>query len=157
MGLGNLVENDCCRPGVLLHQGRSKLIVTPQDVLNVISYYMQADCRNTIMLRLHAAITFVKSNLEGNTLSAQYSEEEIIPPPTLLRRLRSIGGIQTFGQKTFASLTLSVGPTSASVSTKSTIEPVHKQELSGVFHMVGKDLTVLKGQKEAIKTGPCRS
>lgn len=75
-----------------------------------------------------ATITFVKSNLEGNTLPAQYSEEEIIPPPAPLRRLGSIGGIQTFGQKTFASLTLSFGPTSSKSSTKSTIQPVHKQE-----------------------------
>jgi hypothetical protein len=40
---------------------------------------------------------------------------------------------------------------------QSTIEPVHKQELSGVFHMVGKDLTVLKGQKEAIERVLARS
>jgi hypothetical protein len=44
-----------------------------------------------------SAITFVKSDLEGNILSAQYSEEEMIPPPVPLRRLGSIGGIQTFG------------------------------------------------------------
>lgn len=37
-----------------------------------------------------AAITFVKSNLEGNTLSAQDSEEEMIRPPVPSRRLGSI-------------------------------------------------------------------
>lgn len=71
-----------------------------------------------------AAITFVKSNLEDNHPSAQYSEEEMIPPPAPLRR----GGIQTFGRKTFASLTSSFGPGS---STKSSIvEPVHKRDHS---------------------------
>ena len=71
-----------------------------------------------------AAITFVKSNLEDNHPSAQYSEEEMIPPPAPLR----LGGIQTFGRKTFASLTSSFGPGS---STKSSIvEPVHKRDHS---------------------------
>jgi hypothetical protein len=46
------------------------------------------------------------------------------------------------------------GPTSSSSSTKSTIKPVHKQELSSVFNMVDRDLVVLKGQKEAIEMVP---
>jgi hypothetical protein len=108
-----------------------------------------------------SAITFVKSDLEGNILSAQYSEEEMIPPPAPLRRLGTIGGIQSFGQsfgqKTFASLTSLFRPNSPSSSTKPTTKPVHKEELSGVFHMVGKDLTVLKGQKEAIERVLARS
>jgi hypothetical protein len=37
-----------------------------------------------------SAITFVKSNLDGNTLSARDPEEEMIRPPVPSRRLGSI-------------------------------------------------------------------
>jgi hypothetical protein len=90
------------------------------------SFFARSKDAGDGVVEWQAAITFVKSNLEDNPPSAQYSEEEMIPPP--LRRIGSIGGgIQTFGRKTFASLTSSFGPGS---STKSSIEPVHKRDHS---------------------------